>query len=103
MSRFKARYLESAMPALTKEFGYKSSMAVPKIEKIVVNMGLGGATQNAKIIDTGADELGRITGQRPSDDASQEVGCCVQGCARGCRSARWSPCAASGCTSFSTA
>ena len=53
------------MPALTKEFGYKSSMAVPKIEKIVVNMGLGGATQNAKIIDTGADELGRITGQRP--------------------------------------
>ena len=65
MSRFKARYLESAMPALTKEFGYKSSMAVPKIEKIVVNMGLGGATQNAKIIDTGADELGRITGQRP--------------------------------------
>ena len=65
MSRFKERYLQSAMPALTKEFGYTSPMAVPKIEKIVVNMGLGDATQNVKIIDTGADELGRITGQRP--------------------------------------
>ena len=65
MSRLKARYLQSAMPALIKEFGYKSPMAVPKIGKIVVNMGLGDATQNVKIIETGADELGRITGQRP--------------------------------------
>ena len=65
MSRLKARYLQSVTPALTKEFGYKSPMAVPKIRKIVVNMGLGGATQNVKIIDAGADELGRITGQRP--------------------------------------
>ena len=64
MSRLKARYLQSVTPALTKEFGYKSPMAVPKIRKIVVNMGLGGATQNVKIIDAGADELGRITGQR---------------------------------------
>ena len=65
MSRLKARYLQSTMPALIKEFGYKSPMAVPKIGKIVVNMGLGDATQNVKIIETGADELGRITGQRP--------------------------------------
>ena len=65
MSRLKARYLQSVTPALTKEFGYKSPMGVPKIRKIVVNMGLGGATQNVKIIDAGADELGRITGQRP--------------------------------------
>ena len=53
------------MPALTKEFGYKNVMAVPKIQKVVVNMGLGEATSNAKIIDTGADELARITGQKP--------------------------------------
>ena len=65
MSRLKARYVQSVTPALTKEFGYKSPMAVPKVRKIVVNMGLGDATQNVKIIETGADELGRITGQRP--------------------------------------
>ena len=65
MNRLKVRYLQSVTPALTKEFGYKSPMAVPKIRKIVVNMGLGDATQNVKIIDAGADELGRITGQRP--------------------------------------
>jgi large subunit ribosomal protein L5 len=53
------------VPALTKEFGYGNVMAIPKIAKVVVNMGLGEATQNAKIVDTGADELGRITGQKP--------------------------------------
>ena len=65
MSRLKDRYQKDVMPALTKEFGYKNVMAVPKIEKVVVNMGLGEATSNAKIIDTGADELARITGQKP--------------------------------------
>jgi large subunit ribosomal protein L5 len=53
------------VPALRKEFGYKNVMAVPKIKKVVVNMGLGEATQNVKIVDTGSDELARITGQRP--------------------------------------
>ena len=52
------------VPALQKEFGYKNVNAVPKITKVVVNMGLGEATQNAKIVDTGADELARITGQK---------------------------------------
>ena len=65
MNRLKDRYQKEVMPALTKEFGYKNVMAIPKIEKVVVNMGLGEATQNAKIVDTGADELGRITGQKP--------------------------------------
>ena len=65
MSRLKERYREEVVPTLRKEFAYANIMAVPKIEKIVVNMGLGEATQNVKIIDTGADELGRITGQRP--------------------------------------
>jgi len=53
------------VPALQKEFGYKNVMAVPRIEKVVVNMGLGEATANAKLIDTGADEVARITGQKP--------------------------------------
>ena len=64
MTRLKERYLKEVAPALAKEFGYKNVMAIPKLEKIVVNMGLGEATQNVKLIDTGADEVGRITGQR---------------------------------------
>jgi large subunit ribosomal protein L5 len=65
MSRLKDKYAKEVVPALRKEFGYKNVMAVPRIEKVVVNMGLGEATGNAKLIDTGADELGRITGQKP--------------------------------------
>ena len=63
-SRLRERYLKEVVPALSKEFGYRNVMAVPKIEKVVVNMGLGEATQNAKLIDVGADELGKITGQK---------------------------------------
>jgi large subunit ribosomal protein L5 len=65
MSRLKERYEKEVAPALKKEFGYGNVMAIPRIEKIVVNMGLGEATQNAKIVDTGADEVARITGQKP--------------------------------------
>ena len=65
MSRLKERYEKEVAPALAKEFGYRNVMAIPKLEKIVVNMGLGEATQNAKIVDTGADEVARITGQKP--------------------------------------
>jgi large subunit ribosomal protein L5 len=65
MTRLKEKYQKDVVPALQKEFGYKNVMAVPKIEKVVVNMGLGEATANAKLIDTGADEIARITGQRP--------------------------------------
>jgi len=66
MNRLKQRYVTDVVPALRKEFGYTNIMAVPKIAKVVVNMGLGEATQNAKIVDTGADDLGRITGQKPA-------------------------------------
>ena len=65
MSRLKERYEKEVAPALRKEFGYTNVMAIPKIQKVVVNMGLGEATQNAKIVDTGADELARVTGQKP--------------------------------------
>jgi large subunit ribosomal protein L5 len=65
MTRLKEKYAKEVIPALTKEFGYRNVMAVPRIQKVVVNMGLGEATSNAKIIDTGADELARITGQKP--------------------------------------
>jgi large subunit ribosomal protein L5 len=65
MSRLKERYSNDVVPALTKEFGYTNVMAIPKIEKVVLNMGLGEATSNAKIVDTGADEVTKITGQKP--------------------------------------
>jgi large subunit ribosomal protein L5 len=64
MSRLKERYQKDVVPALRKEFGYGNVMAVPRITKIVVNMGLGEATQNAKIVDAGGDDLSRVTGQK---------------------------------------
>ena len=64
MSRLREKYSKEVVPALQKEFGYTNVMAIPKIEKVVVNMGLGEATSNAKIVDVGGDELSKITGQR---------------------------------------
>jgi large subunit ribosomal protein L5 len=65
MTRLRERYQQDVVPALRKEFGYSNVMAVPRLQKIVVNMGLGEATSNAKLADVGADEVGRITGQKP--------------------------------------
>ena len=62
--RLRDKYRSEVIPALTKEFGYKNVMAVPKVTKVVVNMGLGEATSNAKVVDVGADELSKITGQK---------------------------------------
>ena len=65
MARLKDYYLEKVVPALTKEFNYKNPMQVPKMEKIVINMGLGEAISNVKIIDSAVQELAAITGQKP--------------------------------------
>jgi len=65
MSRLREIYKGEAVPALVKRFGYKNVMAVPRLVKINVNMGLGEAIQNAKLLDTASDELSAITGQRP--------------------------------------
>jgi large subunit ribosomal protein L5 len=64
MSRLKDRYQSEVVPALRKEFGYANVMAVPRVTKVIVNMGLGEGTQNAKIVDTGAEEITKITGQK---------------------------------------
>jgi large subunit ribosomal protein L5 len=64
MNRLRTRYQNDVIPALQKEFGFTNVMAIPKVTKVVVNMGLGEGTQNAKIVDTGAEELGKITGQK---------------------------------------
>src|ERR1035437_3536122 len=63
--RLKERYQKEIVPALVKEFSYSNANAVPRLRKIVVNMGLGEAIQNAKLLDAAAQELGQITGQRP--------------------------------------
>ncbi len=65
MARLKNYYLKKVVPALIEEFNYKNPMQVPKMEKIVINMGLGEATQNAKIIDGAVQEMAMITGQKP--------------------------------------
>ena len=64
-ARLRQHYIEQVVPALTKEFGYKNPMAVPKIGKIAVNIGLGEATQNSKLMDVAVNELGQIAGQKP--------------------------------------
>ncbi len=64
-SRLKERYQGEIAPALAKDFDIKNPMAVPRLEKIVINMGLGEAIANAKIVDTAADELRAVTGQKP--------------------------------------
>jgi large subunit ribosomal protein L5 len=64
-ARLKQHYQKSVVPALVKEFGYKNVMAVPKIQKVSVNIGLGEATQNAKLMDGAVNELSQIAGQKP--------------------------------------
>src|SRR5712691_2601461 len=65
MARLKEFYWQNVVPALRKELGYDNVMQVPRLEKIVVNMGLGEATQNAKVLESGVSDLSQITGQKP--------------------------------------
>ncbi|WP_096438187.1 50S ribosomal protein L5 [Alteribacter populi] len=65
MSRLKERYNGEIVPSLTEKFNYSSVMAVPKIEKIVINMGIGDAVQNSKVLDKAVEELTEISGQKP--------------------------------------
>ena len=63
--RMRETYLQKVVPALMKEFGYKNIMQVPKLERIVLNVGMGEAIQNVKLLESAASELGAITGQKP--------------------------------------
>ena len=65
MSRLKEKYLSEVSPALMSKFEYKSVMQVPKVDKIVINMGVGDAVQNSKALDVAVEELTTITGQKP--------------------------------------
>jgi large subunit ribosomal protein L5 len=66
MSRLKQKYNDEVAPALLKRFGYSTSMAVPRVAKVVINMGVGDAIADAKLLDQAVDELSTITGQRPA-------------------------------------
>lgn len=89
MARLKEHYLKTVVPALVKEFSYTNPMQVPKIDKIVVNMGLGEAISNVKIIDGAVAEMAMITGQKPVITKAKKsiatfklrqgmpIGCCV--------------------------
>ena len=89
MSRMQERYRGEVVPALMKRFGWKNPMAVPRVSKIVVNVGMGEASQNVKLLDVSVGELGQITGQRPVITRAKKsianfkirkgmpIGCCV--------------------------
>ncbi|MFC4652929.1 50S ribosomal protein L5 [Lactococcus nasutitermitis] len=64
-NRLKEKYTNEVVPALTEKFGYTSIMAVPKVDKIVINMGVGEATNNSKLLDKAVAELALISGQKP--------------------------------------
>ena len=65
MARLKERYQKEVAPAIAKEFGIENPMAVPRLDKIVLNMGMGEAVANAKVLDTAVEELKAIAGQKP--------------------------------------
>jgi large subunit ribosomal protein L5 len=89
ISRLHERYRKEVIPALMKRFRYKNLMAAPKLAKVVVNIGLGEASQNIKLLDVAAQELGQITGQKPIVTRAKKsianfkirkgmpIGCCV--------------------------
>jgi len=89
MARLKEYYTKEVVPALVREFHYKNPLEVPRMVKIVVNMGLGEAIQNVKILDSAVEELSRITGQKPIITKARKsiatfklrqgmsIGCCV--------------------------
>ena len=75
MTRLNDFYKEECVPAMMQEFRYKSSMQVPRVKKIIVNMGLGEATQNIKILDSASAELAAIAGQKACNYAGPEIHC----------------------------
>ena len=70
--RFKQRYRDDVVPALTEQFGYANAMQVPRLTKIVVNKGIGEASQNKKVLDDAVEELRTITGQQPTPRAARK-------------------------------
>ena len=100
-SRLRERYTTEVVPALQKQFEYGNPMQVPKVSKIVVNIGLGEALTNAKALDAAVGDLAMITGQKPIVTRAKRRSP-SSGSGRATRSGPRSPCAASGCGTSSS-
>ena len=87
-ARLREHYLKSVVPALTKDFSYKNPMAVPKVQKISINIGLGEATGNSKLMDGAVAELAAIAGQKPVVTKAKNRLRRLS-CAKACRSVAW--------------
>ena len=99
--RLKARYADEIKPALLQEFGYANVMQVPGVVKVIVNMGVGDAARDAKLIEGAVRDLSAITGQKPVVTKARKSIAQFK-LARACPSARTPRCAATGCGSSST-
>ena len=78
ITRLHEKYRKEAVPALSKRFGYKNTMAVPRVAKVTVNIGMGEASANVKLLDTAVQELGQIAGQKPViTRAKKSIACMV--------------------------
>ena len=75
MNRLKEKYLKEVVPSLQKKYNYKSIMQVPKLEKIVINMGVGDATGNAKLLEAAVADLTKISGQKPVVTKAKKINC----------------------------
>ena len=100
--RLKQRYLDEIVPQLRSDFGYTNVMQVPKVTKIVVNMGVGEAARDSKLIEGAIRDLATITGQKPAVTKARNRSL-NSSCVRACRSALTRPCVATGCGSSWTA
>lgn len=78
MNRVKENYIKNIRPALIKKFNYTSVMQAPKLDKIVVNMGVGDAIQNSKALDAAVAEMTTIVGQKPVITKAKKINCCFQ-------------------------
>ena len=75
MPRLRDTYREQVVPSLMKEFGFKNPMETPRLERIVLNVGMGEAIQNVKLLESAATELGIITGQKPVITKAKKSDC----------------------------
>ena len=84
MNRLKEKYLNEVVPSLKEKYNYKSIMEVPKLEKIVINIGVGDATSNSKLIDAAVADLAKISGQKPVVTRAKKINRWIQSKRRTC-------------------
>lgn len=96
MSRFSSMYHDTIVPELMKKFGYKTTMQVPRITKITLNMGVGEAVNDKKLVDAAVGDMTKIAGQKPMVTRTRKAIANFK-IRETCRSAAWSPSVANAC------